>query len=63
MTHPDQIIDQLLDELTKWRTQSKTWENVAHQLANAISKNDKTAEAITYYNRQVRNKYRAPRVK
>ena len=60
---PDEINDQLLDELIRWRNQSKTWEQVAHQLADAITKNDKTAEAITYYNRQVRNKYRAPRVK
>jgi len=63
MTHPNIIIDQLLDELTKWRTQSKTWEQVAHQLADAITKNDKIPETIAVYNRQVRNKYRAPRVK
>ena len=63
MSHPDQIIDQLLDELTKWRKQAQAWETTAHQLANAISKNDKIPETIAIYNRQVRNKYRAPRVK
>lgn len=63
MTHPNQIIDGLLDELSKWRTQSKTWEDTAHRLAQAITKNDDPKEAITIYNRVVRNKYRAPRLK
>jgi hypothetical protein len=60
---PNEINDQLLDELIRWRNQSKTWEQVAHQLADAITKNDKIPETIAVYNRQVRNKYRAPRVK
>ncbi len=60
---PNEINDQLLDELIRWRNQSKTWEQVAHQLADAITKNDKIPETIALYNRQVRNKYRAPRVK
>ena len=60
---PNEINDQLLDELIRWRNQSKSWEQVAHQLADAITKNDKIPETIAIYNRQVRNKYRAPRVK
>ena len=60
---PNEINDQLLDELIRWRNQSKTWEQVAHQLADAITKNDKIPETIAIYNRQVRNKYRAPRLK
>ena len=60
---PNEINDQLLDELIRWRNQSKSWEQVAHQLADAITKNDKIPETIAVYNRQVRNKYRAPRVK
>ena len=63
MTHPNQIIDQLLDELTKWRKQSHQWETLAHELADAITKNDKIPETIAVYNRAVRNKYRAPRLK
>lgn len=63
MTHPNIIIDNLLDELSRWRKQSHAWETIAHQLADAITKNDKIQEAITSYNRQVRAKYRAPRLK
>ena len=63
MTHPDQIIDQLLDELSRWRKQSHQWETLAHQLAEAITKNDGIQETITLYNRAVRAKYRAPRLK
>ena len=63
MTHPNIIIDQLLDELGRWRKQAQAWETTAHQLADAITKNDKIPETIALYNRQVRNKYRAPRVK
>lgn len=63
MTHPNQIIDNLLDELGRWRKQSHQWETLAHQLADTITKNDKTTEAITLYNRAVRAKYRAPRLK
>ena len=63
MTHPNIIIDQLLDELGRWRKQAHNWETTCHQLADAITKNDKQPEAITIYNRQVRAKYRAPRLK
>lgn len=63
MTHPNQIIDQLLDELARWRKQSHQWETVAHQLADTITKNDNPRQAITNYNRTVRAKYRAPRLK
>ena len=63
MTHPNQIIDGLLDELGRWRKQSHQWETLAHQLAEAITKNDDTTQAITNYNRTVRAKYRAPRLK
>lgn len=63
MTHPNQIIDQLLDELARWRKQSHQWETLAHQLAETITKNDNPRQAITNYNRQVRAKYRAPRLK
>ena len=63
MTRPEEHIDRLLDELTKWRNQSKTWEQLAHELANTITKNDNPTPAITTYNRAVRQKYRAPRVK
>lgn len=63
MTHPNQIIDQLLDELARWRKQSHQWETLAHQLADTITKNDNPRQAITNYNRQVRAKYRAPRLK
>lgn len=63
MTHPNIIIDQLLDELGRWRKQAHTWETLCHHLAEAITKNDNTAQAITMYNRQVRAKYRAPRLK
>jgi hypothetical protein len=63
MTHPNIIIDQLLDELGRWRKQAHNWETTAHTLADAITKNDKIPEAITIYNRQVRNKYRKPRLK
>lgn len=63
MTHPNQIIDGLLDELARWRKQSHQWETLCHQLADAITKNDDTTPAITNYNRAVRNKYRAPRLK
>jgi hypothetical protein len=63
MTHPNQIIDNLLDELARWRKQSHQWETLAHQLAETITKNDNPRQAITNYNRQVRAKYRAPRLK
>ena len=63
MTHPNQIIDGLLDELARWRKQSHQWETLAHQLAEAITKNDKTQETLTLYTRTVRNKYRSPRLK
>ena len=63
MTHPNIIIDGLLDELSRWRKQAQAWETTCHQLADAITKNDKQAETIAVYNRQVRNKYRAPRLK
>ena len=60
MTRPEEHIDRLLDELTRWRKQSHQWETLCHQLADAITKNDKTAETIASYNRAVRAKYRAP---
>ena len=63
MTHPNIIIDQLLDELGRWRKKAHAWETISHNLADAITKNDKQTEAITMYNRQVRAKYRAPRLK
>jgi len=63
MTHPNQIIDNLLDELARWRKQSHQWETLAHQLADTITKNDNPRQAITNYNRQVREKYRAPRLR
>ena len=63
MTHPNQIIDQLLDELGRWRKHSLQWETLAHQLADTITKNDGQPKAITNYTRAVRQNYRAPRLK
>ena len=63
MTRPEEHIDRLLDQLDLWRKQSHQWETLAHQLANTITKNDNPTPAITNYNRTVRAKYRAPRLK
>lgn len=63
MTRPEEHIDNLLDQLSLWRKQAQTWEQLAHELANTITKNDNPTPAITKYNRTVRQKYRAPRLK
>ena len=36
MTNPDIIINQLLDELGRWRKQVHAWETTAHHLAQAV---------------------------
>lgn len=59
--HRDVVIDQMIDEIARWRTQSKAWEQLAHQFADALIKQDDPTPVLTSYNRQVRAKYRAPR--
>ena len=62
-----EVVDQMLDTILQWKQAAQNWETIAHQLANSLkNQNDltpKQIEAITEYNRQLRRKYRAPRLK
>ena len=62
-----EVVDQMLDTILQWKQAAQNWETIAHQLANSLKTqtdlSPKQIEAITEYNRQLRRKYRAPRLK
>lgn len=62
-----EVIDQMLDTILQWKQAAHNWETIAHQLANSLKPQtdltQKQIDAIAEYNRQLRRKYRAPRLK
>jgi hypothetical protein len=61
-----ETVDQMLDAILQWKKSAQDWEQTAHELAAALKDtppSQKQIDAITNYNRQLRRKYRTPRVK
>lgn len=63
----DELINQMIDTILKWKHDAQNWEQTAHHLAEALNQisrtdgyqpNKQTLDAILTYNRTIRNKYR-----
>jgi hypothetical protein len=57
VSYPADTLDNMLDEITRWRTQAKSWEQLCHQLAECLIKQHEPSEVLLMYRRTVRAKY------
>lgn len=57
-TKDDEIMDRMLDEISRCRDQAKSWEQLCHLLANCLLKKEDATDVLVTYSRAVRSKYR-----